>query len=220
MTSTLSLAHFGIYSDSPAALLVLAFELATAPGGRHRFKSVNILIQLKPVHSTSSVSILKYWPEQWDGAPSSEKISQAYGVGGSIGFSVAGVGATIDPNFKKSRSFTRHRKRSIKGAALGAPVRNRIRWALDEDAVEKDGIWQNFKLAILAKHESQFSLEVEVKAKVGFSANPRKLLWPLKGKSGTRVVNPSVPIGEVQQLLTLDQNLEKVDIAKFTSFKS
>jgi hypothetical protein len=171
------------------------------------------------VGPAAAVSILKYWPEgRWDDAPSAVAVEEKVSVGGSLGFSEAGVGLSVSPGYERTSAFTRLARRNIRGASFGAPVRNQVRWALEESSVQKEGIWENFRLAILARHEGSFSVEMEIKAKVGFSTHPRKLLWPLRGKSGVRVLDPGTPIGEAGSSLELNVDLDKINLAELTSF--
>lgn len=219
MTCALSLSRFGHYATASAALLVLRFELGGPPGNRHRFKSASILARLRPVTGdASSLSVLKYWPEKHHEAPSAQCVERRFGAG--FGSSAAGGMAALGTSAQRSVSFTRHARRRIRGVASGRPVLNQVQWTLEENDVEQDGVWEHFQLALLVRHDGRFTIDVGIKTKVGFSTDPRKyLLRPLKGSSGTRMVDPMMPIGEADEALDGNPDLRGVELSGFTAFQ-
>ncbi|OAA72322.1 hypothetical protein ISF_01395 [Cordyceps fumosorosea ARSEF 2679] len=226
VTCSLSLSRFGHYATASAALLVLRFELGGPPGNRHRFKSASILARLRPLTTTldaaasssssSSLSVLKYWPERWSDVPSAKAVERRLGAGLSSG----SIGAlAVQSAAQRSVSYTRHAQRRVRGVASGRPVLSQVQWTLEENELEQDGIWEHFRLALLVRHDGKFTIDVAIKTKVGFSADPRKyLLRPLKGSSGARIVDPTLPIGEADAALDGNPDLRGVDLAGFTGF--
>lgn len=217
----MSLSRFGVYATASAALLVLRFELGGPPGNRHRFKSASILARIRPVTGgASSVSVLKYWPEKWSAAPSAKLIERKLNAGLSSGGLALTTGLAVQSSAQRSVSFTRHAQRRIKGVASGRPVLNQVLWTLEENELEQDGIWEHFQLALLVRHDGKFTIDVGIKTKVGFSADPRKyLLRPLKGSSGVRVVDPALPIGEADAAFDGHSDLRGIELAGFTNFQ-
>ncbi|KAJ6784831.1 hypothetical protein PWT90_06811 [Aphanocladium album] len=220
VTCALSLSRFGHYATASAALLVLRFELGGPAGNRHRFKSASILARLRPLNGdATSISVLKYWPEKWSESPSSKLIQRKIGAGLSTGGLALTTGLGVRSSAQRSVSFTRHAQKRIKGIASGRPVLNQVLWTLEENELEQDGIWEHFQLALLVRHEGKFTIDVGIKTKVGFSADPRKyLLRPLKGSSGARVVDPTLPIGEADATLDGGPELRGIDLSAFTTF--
>lgn len=249
VTSSLSLVRFGRYtgqaavSATRAALLVLQLELGASPGSRHRFKSVSLLVRLRPVGkevigpgkkargsaakaaaaAAVPVSVLQYWPVRWEDQPTAVAVGGKVGVGGSVGLSgsppLAGPSLWLDPSWERTRTYTRHARRNISGASVAAAAaRSEVRWSLEENAAERDGVWEHFRVALVVRHTGSFAVEVGVRAKVGFTAHPRKLLWPLRGKFGARTVCDGVPIGAACEALDGDPVLNDIDIAQFTTF--
>ncbi|XWX00303.1 hypothetical protein V2A60_008323 [Cordyceps javanica] len=224
VTCALSLSRFGHYATASAALLVLRFELGGPPGNRHRFKSASILARLRPLAGgdTSSLSVLKYWPERWSDAPSAKLVERRVGAGLSTGGlgAPAAAGLAVQSSAQRSVSYTRHAQRRVRGTASGRPVLCQVQWTLEEDDVQQDGIWEHFRLALLVRHDGRFTMDVSIKTKVGFSADPRKyLLRPLKGSSGTRIIDPTLPIGEADAALDGDPDLRGVELSGFTAFQ-
>lgn len=223
VTCSLSLSRFGHYATAKAALLVLKFELGGPPGNRHRFKSASILARLRPLapspDASSSVSVLKYWPEKWSDAPTAKTVERKFGAGLGSGGIAPATGLTLQTSAQRSVSFTRHSQKSIRGVASGTPVLNQVQWTLEENEAEQDGIWEHFKVALLVRHDGPFTVDVAIKTKVGFSADPRKsLLRALKGSSGARVLDPSLPIGEADAALDGDADLRGIDLSVFSTF--
>lgn len=222
VTCSLSLSRFGHYATASAALLVLKFELGGPPGNRHRFKSASILARLRPLRGgadTSSISVLKYWPEKWSEAASAKLIERKFGGGLGTGGIAPVTGLSLHSSAQRSVSYTRHTQRRIRGVASGRPVLNQVQWTLEENEMEQDGIWEHFQLALLVRHDGKFTIDVAIKTKVGFSADPRKsLLRPLKGSSGVRVVDPMLPIGEADVSLDGNPELRGIELAGFTTF--
>ncbi|ATY63244.1 hypothetical protein A9K55_007082 [Cordyceps militaris] len=215
VTCALSLSRFGHYATASAALLVLRFELGGPPGNRHRFKSASILARLRPLTPSAvpSLSVLKYAPERWSDAPSAQAIERRLGAGLS-------AGGAVQASARRAVSYTRHARRHVRGVAAGRPVLCQVQWTLEENEVEQDGLWAHFHLVLLVRHDGPFSIDVGIKTKVGFSADPRKyLLRPLKGSLGTRIVDPTLPIGEADPALDGNPDLRGVDLAGFTAFE-
>ncbi|OAA69294.1 hypothetical protein LEL_10170 [Akanthomyces lecanii RCEF 1005] len=218
VTCALTISRFGHYATASAALLVLRFELGGPPGNRHRFKSASILARLRPLAGdASSLSVLKYWPERHHDAPSAQHIERRFGAG--LGSSGGGM-AALSTSAQRSVSYTRHAQRRIRGVASGRPVLNQVQWTLEENELEQDGVWEHFQLALLVRHDGKFTIDVGIKTKVGFSTDPRKyLLRPLKGSSGTKIVDPKTPIGEADEALDGNPDLRGVELSGFTAFR-
>lgn len=222
VTCALSLSRFGHYATASAALLVLRFELGGPPGHRHRFKSASILARLRPLSGDgpASISVLKYWPETWQDAPSAKHIDRT--LGGGLALTTGGGGLPVlQSSARRSVSFTRHARRRIRGVASGRPRLHQVQWTLEENEMQQDGVWEHFRLALLVRHDGgPFTMDVAIKTKVGFSADPRKyLLRPLKGSAGTMVVDPMMPIGEADASLDGNPDLRGVELSGFTAFE-
>ncbi|KAH0536096.1 hypothetical protein FGG08_007001 [Glutinoglossum americanum] len=223
ITARLSLAHFGIYASTPAALLVFSFSLFPARGLRHRFKSASLALHFHPLTSPSQLHIHKISPNEAYGPPTSSLTSHTISLGASLGAGV--TGAALEPNIKTSKTYVRSERAKVRGVALGTPRATKVRWLLEENSVQKDGVPVHFEVAVLLGGcKGGFEVEVGVKTCVGWFGGVRRgAVWPLQGKGKGRIKVADVGRGDGgagtwKGKELVDGNLDEVDLAAFTSF--
>jgi hypothetical protein len=187
---------------------------------QYRFRRATI--EIKFGTPPNMPSVIKCFPEILYGTINPETRTWGYELGPSIGGSAPGgiVTASLQAKISGQREYLRNNRMTIQGTIRG-PHNNRVKWSIEEDDTQAQGIPRQLGFLLLVRTPGQgqktFSAKLDVRASVGLSMDPAR--WIKSNRDDPVHFDKDFPLGQAvvaagrdfveedfDKLVTLDNN--------------
>jgi hypothetical protein len=153
------LVEYGEYKNEPACLLGFEFVFHAY---LTRYKHAKIDVEFTRTESTDpKLNIVLLFPHQVKGQVSEEVVKKALSGEVTIGYEPY---ASITGHISEEKEGVKKSYMTLKGSRVGIDT---VRWTLEENAYQKDGIPMRFVGFVVISGSGPFSAEFDVDATIG-----------------------------------------------------